>query len=215
MTFDLISYVTTGSDFGWRNWYEAFCICRKCHRPTIFSLKEKEVWVTAALRETPLHAQTRGVNDLVEVDDYISIKDFSQIEPPDFLPERIEKVFREGSKCLAVGCHNAAAAMFRLCIDLSTKSMLPEGDEHGLNSKIRRNLGLRLPWLFENKILPIALKELSTCVKEDGNDGAHDGSLGKEDSEDLLDFTTALLERIYTEPERLRLAQERRISRRA
>jgi hypothetical protein len=51
-------------------------------------------------------------------------------------------------------------------------------------------------------------------VREDGNDGAHDGTLGKEDAEDLLDFTTALLERIYTEPERLRLAQERREKRR-
>lgn len=43
----------------------------------------------------------------------------------------------------------------------------------------------------------------------------HDGSLEKEDAEDLLDFTFALLERMYTEPERLRIAKERRESRRA
>lgn len=34
-------------------------------------------------------------------------------------------------------------------------------------------------------------------------------------AEDLLDFTFALLERMYTEPERLRLAKERRDARRA
>ena len=104
--------------------------------------------------------------------------------------------------------------MFRLCVDLVTKSFLPLEDKDGLNQKIRRNLGLRLPWLFDRHFLPEALRELSTCVKEDGNDGAHAGSLKEEDAEDLLDFTTALLERIYTEPERLRLAKERREKRR-
>jgi hypothetical protein len=104
--------------------------------------------------------------------------------------------------------------MFRLCVDIATKSLFPATDEKGLNSKIRRNLGLRLPLLFDNGLLPESLKELSTCIKEDGNDGAHVGNLTKSDAEDLLDFTTALLERMYTEPARLRLAKERRDSRR-
>jgi hypothetical protein len=56
--------------------------------------------------------------------------------------------------------------------------------------------------------LPEALRDLSSCVKEDGNDGAHAGTLTKEDAEDLLDFTTALLERLYTEPKQLALAAE-------
>ncbi len=38
--------------------------------------------------------------------------------------------------------------------------------------------------------------------------------ISKEDAEDLLDFTQMLLERIYTEPERIRLAAERRRQRR-
>jgi hypothetical protein len=105
--------------------------------------------------------------------------------------------------------------MFRLCVDIATRSMLPDEDVDGLNARVRRNLGLRLPWLFANGRLPQALQELSSCVKEDGNDGAHVGSLQKADAEDLLDFTVALLERMYTEPERLRLAQARRESRRA
>jgi hypothetical protein len=92
---------------------------------------------------------------------------------------------------------------------------LPESDSNGLNAKIRRSLGLRLKWLFEQSLLPNALEDLSSCIKEDGNDGAHEGTLGKEDAEDILDFTFALLERMYTEPERLRLAKERREARRA
>jgi hypothetical protein len=35
-----------------------------------------------------------------------------------------------------------------------------------------------------------------------------------EDAQDLQDFTVMLLERIFTEPERLRIAEERRKTRR-
>ncbi|NTW88889.1 MAG: DUF4145 domain-containing protein [Desulfobulbaceae bacterium] len=148
------------------------------------------------------------------MDNFVSLKDRAAITPPDHLPVEIQAVFSEGATCFAVGCFNAAGTMFRLCVDLATKSMLPAEDGDGLNSRIRRNLGLRLPWLFERHLLPEALRELSSCIKDDGNDGAHEGSLKKEDSEDLLDFTAAILERLYTEPERLRLAKERREKRR-
>ncbi|WP_218572603.1 DUF4145 domain-containing protein [Plesiomonas shigelloides] len=92
--------------------------------------------------------------------------------------------------------------------------MLPEENENGLNNRIRRSLGLRLEWLFDKKILPTALQELSTCIKEDGNDGAHAGNLSEEDAADILDFTYMLLERLYTEPRRLEMAKLRRQARR-
>ena len=104
--------------------------------------------------------------------------------------------------------------MSRMCIDLVTRPMLPEEEVEGLNARIRRDLGLRLPWLFDNGNLPEGLRELSRCIREDGNDGAHAGNLEKEDAEDVLGFTVAMLERIYTEPERLKLAEERRNIRR-
>ncbi|WP_373017600.1 DUF4145 domain-containing protein [Thiomicrorhabdus sp.] len=101
--------------------------------------------------------------------------------------------------------------MFRLCLDLATKELLPSDNDEttGLNNRVRRNLGLRLPWLFDNNILPESLKELSNCIKDDGNDGAHEGILTTEDAEDILDFTFILLERLYTEPKRIEFAQER------
>jgi hypothetical protein len=158
---------------------------------------------------------TGAVNRYMNVEGIVSQKDNSTFSPPEHIPKEIDAAFREGATCLSVGCYNAAATMFRLCVDIATRSMLPDEDVDGLNARVRRNLGLRLPWLFANGRLPQALQELSSCVKEDGNDGAHVGSLQKADAEDLLDFTVALLERMYTEPERLRLAQARRESRRA
>jgi hypothetical protein len=214
ITFDLVSAIKTEIYYGWQNRYEAFCICRQCLRSTTFVLSESVNGDYEYVHKTGLIKIEGAVNRFVTIEGTITLKDTAAVEPPEFVPETIEAVFREGATCLAVRCNNAAGAMFRLCIDLVTSALLPEEDVQGLNARIRRNLGLRLPWLFDNGRLPEALRELSSCVREDGNDAAHAGTLKKEDAEDLLDFTEVLLERIYTEPMRLKLAQERRERRR-
>jgi hypothetical protein len=63
-------------------------------------------------------------------------------------------------------------------------------------------------------LFPKELGDLSQCTREDGNDGAHAGTLTMNAALDPQDFCVALLERIFTEPERLRLAAERRAQRR-
>ena len=214
ITFDLQSAIKTGQRYSWQFWYEAFCICRQCRRSTIFVLSESLDSDHEYVHKTGLVEINSAVNRYVTIERTITLKDAATVEPPPHLPERIDAVFREGATCLAVDCNNAAGTMFRLCIDLVTKTLLPEEETEGLNRTARRNLGLRLPWLFDNEHLPEGLRQLSTCVKEDGNDGAHAGNLTTKDAEDLLDFTTVLLERLYTEPERLRLAEERRRQRR-
>ena len=113
----------------------------------------------------------------MRIEHYISLKDRATVPPPEHTPKNLEPVFREGATCLAVGCYNAAGTMFRLCVDLATRPLLPAGEVPGLNAKTRRDLGLRLPWLFDNGLLPEAVRELSTCIKDDGNDGAHAGTL--------------------------------------
>ena len=214
ITFDLATSTVVGHQHGWQVWHEAFCVCRHCRKSTVFVLANEGVNEGEQIKKVGLSNIKGAVNALIRIQSYISAKDRIQVVPPSYLPESINATFIEGAKCLAINCFNAAGTMFRLCVDKATRSMLPREDVDGLNAKIRRNLGLRLPWLLDHKVLPEALRELSTCIKDDGNDGAHDGSLGNEDAEDLLDFTMALLERLYTEPERLRLASERRAARR-
>lgn len=213
MTFNLHEQNHFKTIYSWQKWYEAFCICRHCERATVFVLSEKGMQESTFIAQNGLARINGAVNDLVRIEGFVSSKDLASVAPPEHLPEEIRNVFSEGATCLAVGCFNAAGTMFRLCVDLATQALLPQGDD-APNHKVRRNLGLRLPWLFENHVLPETLRELSLCIKEDGNDGAHEGSLAKEDAEDLLDFTAALLERLYTEPARLRLAKERREQRR-
>lgn len=215
ITFDVTSAKQYRVMYGWQNWYEAFGICRQCGRTAIFVLSESVNGNYEHVHKVGLLKVDVALNRYVDVEGHISLKDTAGVEPPDFLPQEIESVFKEGATCLAVGCYNAAGTMFRLCVDMATRSMLPAEDVPGLNAKTRRDLGLRIPWLFENGHLPEPLKDLSSCIKEDGNDGAHAGNLSEADASDLLDFSIALLERLYTEPERLRLAKERREARRA
>jgi len=215
ITFDLTQENLIGVKHKWQQWYEAFCVCRNCRRSSIFVLAQDISSDKEIVHENGLVKLKGAVNRLMRIEGLISKKDEATVHPPAHLPVPVEAAFREGATCLAVGCYNAAGTMFRLCVDLATRSLLPEGEIEGLNARVRRDLGLRFPWLFANDLLPAALHALSSCIKDDGNDGAHAGTLGKEDAEDMLDFTTALLERIYTEPENLRLAQVRRATRRA
>ena len=213
ITFEARSAHYIYSD-GWPRYYEVFCICRNCHKSTTFLLYHLIYEETDHILKNGILKFSDSLNNHMKIQSYISLKDKAGIEPPEFLPKEINAAFNEGSKCLAIGCYNAAATMFRLCVDLATRQMLPKAEEEGLTAKVRRDLGLRLPWLFKMSRLPDALHELSFCVKEDGNDGAHQGTIAREDADDLFDFTIALLERLFTEPERLRLAKERRDKRR-
>jgi Domain of unknown function (DUF4145) len=210
ITFAVQALQQVGMEHGWLHIYETFGICRHCLRSTTFVIRELSNHDTRLFADKPPLEMRAALNEYFEICGYISLKDQATIAPPEHVPPNIANVFREAATCLRVECWNAAGTMFRLCVDLATQPMLPEEDVPGLNPKTRRDLGLRLPWLFADGKLPADLHDLSTVIKDDGNDGAHQGTLTKADADDLLDFTTALLERVFTEPKKLELARERR-----
>lgn len=215
VTFDVFAVGAVSKGFESRHQMESFCICRHCNHSTVVVLREKiRDALISIQRSGGIGSHKGNLNSEFAIEGYISLKDNTATKPPEFLPPDIEAVFKEGATCMAVGCFNAGGTMFRLCLDMATKSFMPEENDNGLNSKIRRSLGLRLVWLFDTGVIPRSLEDLAACVKEDGNDGAHEGTLTKADAEDLLDFTVALLQRLYTEPATLKLAQERRAARR-
>jgi Domain of unknown function (DUF4145) len=214
MTFDVEASIYVGKRQGWARTFEAFCICRHCKRSVVWILESDDDDINEIVEKTPPQAIKGTLTPRMKAAAYICIKDIAAHAPPEYLPKDIEAAFREGATCVAVKCWNASGTMFRMSVDLATRPLLPSDEIQGLNSKTRRDLGLRLPWLFDNGILPTDLRELSSCIREDGNDGAHAGTLSEADASDLLDFTHALLHRLFTEPERLRLAKERREKRR-
>jgi hypothetical protein len=212
ITFDVLADHYIGSDYGWQKWYDVFTVCRHCKKTTVFVICQTDASDDGGHSPSRL---AKAVNRTYKVDGFRSLKDHSTVKAPEHLPKEIENAFLEGATCLAVKCFNGAGTMFRLCIDHATKALLPASNSNGLNDHIRRSLGHRGKWLLDNNHLPESLRDLSTCIREDGNDGAHAGTLKEADAHDLLDFTEMLLERLYTEPERIRLAQQRRVARRA
>ena len=215
MTFDVIADVHVGSAYDWQHHFEVFSVCRRCHRPTVMRVKLRDIAMKNRFNETGTVTAIAGdIEPTFEFDRLVDVADAQARPSPTDLPPDIEQAFLEGARCLAVGCPNASAAMFRLCLDVATKSMLPtdatEPDKH-----TRRNLAPRLRWLFDNKLLPEDLRGLSAAVKDQGDDGAHDGNLDQHDVEDIYDFAFALLERLYTHPARLAAALKRREERRA
>jgi hypothetical protein len=214
MTFNVLGSVLIDTTNEWTFRFEAFCQCRHCSKTTTFVLESEGVAAAAVLQAKALVELPGSLNKILRVKGFISLKDVASETAPPYVPDNIKNAFDEGAKCLSVRCYNAAAAMFRLCLDFATKDVL-KNVAGEIPKRVTYSLGHRLEWLFEIGSLPGTLKELSSCVKEDGNDGAHDGTLSKADALDLCDFTSVLLERLYTEPARLEQARLRRETRRS
>lgn len=216
-TFDVLSSVLKRVEHGWLYTFEAACSCRECARLTIFIIRQNSDTTGLNLfkeKQRP-HTMEGSISGLVKIEGFVNISDIGAAAPPEHLPNDVDTVFQEATKCHTIGCWNAAGAMFRSAIDIATRALLPQADVEGLSRAQRRNLGLRLPWLFGNGLLPRDLEDLSHCVREDGNDGVHEGSLREDEADDLADFTRLLLQRLFTEPRRLELAAARREERRA
>ncbi|MGZ2410738.1 uncharacterized protein DUF4145 [Sphingomonas sp. F9_3S_D5_B_2] len=220
MTFEVLADVFTGTSYEWQSHHELAVRCRRCIRLSVLLVSLRDVGRKGAFTSHQTVVQIDGdIQPTFSVIRFLAVADLmGAAEPPEFLPADVEAAFREGARCMTIGCHNAAAAMFRLSLDLATKPLLPDPAVSNIaqpNKRQRYNLADRLDWLIEQGAIASSLASLAHNVRQDGNDGAHDGSLAEVDAADLLDFATALFERQYTEPERLQLAERRRDERRA
>ena len=193
MTFDLHASVYIES-----NQWECLFVCRACNHGSLFKLHGQ-----------PKPEECALVNERMMLAGHITAADLAARSCPGDVPKPIGAAFTEGAKCLAIGCHNAAAAMFRLALDIATRALLPSEAEKGLDTQTKRNLGRRLKWLFANKKLPEGLKDLASIVRDDGNDGAHSGTVDAATAEDLIDFTERFLTQMYTEPAKIKAAKKR------
>lgn len=219
ITFDTSSFLfIEDGHAGWNKRFEIFGACRNCSRSTTFVIELSAYNEQNNINELKWWSQDRHLNDAFQINGYISLKDRVTFEPPEHVPEHISAIYREGATCASVECFNAAATMFRLCVDLVTKPLLPDPSDQSVEqpkAHQRWNLKARIEWLLDQQKLPPELADLLDNLREDGNDGAHAGTLRQADVDDVADFTNLLLQRLFTDPVRLRLARERRDARRA
>ena len=211
ITFDILSYVLIRVVADWQPNYEAFSVCRACNKPTIFGIQQSRNDSQSRTLFSPFSrpqilGSPENLNSLIRIQGHVSLKDESGVECPEHTPGHLKAVFDEGAACFAIGCYNASVAMFRLCLDLDTKAIAKElGIEGMLNSRLKK--------LFAQNALPSDLEELSHCIRENGNDGAHDGTISSVEAEDIMDFAISYLESRYTLPERIRIRREERRNR--
>jgi hypothetical protein len=216
MTFDVVADVWVGMEHNWVQRFEICAVCRRCKRPSLLLIRLSNPRVKDMFVSTGSVTKSNGdLEPTFQSLGFLSVADVTAKPSPEYLPNDVQAAFTEGAACLAVNCPNAASAMFRLCLDLVTKGLLPPlEDAEGPSRHERRNLNPRLKWLFDNQKLPEGLRDLSLAVKDHGDEGAHDGSLTAHEAEDIYDFAFALLESLFTVPARIDAARRRREERR-
>ena len=134
------------------------------------------------------------MNDFIEIERVVNIVPINSSSIPKHLPEKIESPFREALACQSIQVWNAAGSMLRTTVDLATKEQLQKLQNKKPPKDLEKYLAKRIDWLFVIGHISERLKDLSTCIRKDGNDATHEANLGKEDVDDLCNFTTLLLE---------------------
>jgi hypothetical protein len=202
-----------GQRAGWDLW-EAFLRCRSCFRPSIALLKEQQVSNASG----PTSAEGGYANFGFGLEKWV-FEVPNRRSTPEHVPAEVARIFEEAATCAAIGTWDAAGTMFRKVLDVSTRRITPKPDsdceQRPANWKIYKDLRLRLDWLFERGLLNPGLKELSSCIHEDGNDAAHDADgIRQAEAEDLADFTESVLKTLFTVPGQIAENRKRRDERR-
>lgn len=208
-TFDLLSWTLVDH---LNDIFESSARCRKCFKTSVAMIRN------AQNNDSPANFEGQFVQPVFSFRQWVIYVPAART-CPEFVPEEIQRIFYEAAKCEAMGLWDAAGAMFRKVLDAATRSRTPipvEGDPSTPAWKVYKDLRLRLDWLFDRKLLDDSLRDLSSCIHQDGNDAAHDlDGIGKEEATDLGDFSEIVLRTIYTLPGQVAENQRRREERRA
>lgn len=106
------------------------------------------------------------------------------------VPSAIRTAFSEAQSCHPAKAYTAAAIMCRKAVEGLCEDQGAKG----------RNLAAKLKSLKDDGIIEQRLFEWADELRLSGNEAAHDVSVTvkKEDAGDLLEFTRALMEYVYT-----------------
>jgi len=123
------------------------------------------------------------------------------------VPKTIAKSYKEATACAGSGAFTACAIMCRRTVEALCH-------HHGI---VTGNLDGKLKKLRDDGVIEKRLFEWADSLRLVGNEAAHDvaAEVPKEDARDLLDFTRALVEYIFTFTENFKKFTERRAARKA
>lgn len=141
------------------------------------------------------------------IDDYL--EDPYRLYPPEdaplsfTIPEPIRNSYKE-----ALSCFNRAKAYTATAI-LCRKTLEGMCSEYGFD---KGNLPTRLQKLRDKGVIESRLYEWADMLRLFGNDAAHDVNvtISKKDAEDILEFTHAILEYVFTFQDKFEKFKQRR-----
>ena len=158
----------------------SLCRCPKCNAPFLASEPWDFEGYGAPFRMYPVHADRVAGS----------------------LPKPIRAAFDEAVTCIRAKAFTAAAIMCR-------KTLEGICAEHDVKE---RNLAKSLEKLRDSEVIDKKLFEWADSLRLFGNDAAHDVDVvvSPQDAKDILDFTRALVEYVFTFQERFAAFQKRR-----
>lgn len=121
---------------------------------------------------------------------------------PNHCPGNIGNIFIQAEEALARDHFDSSLAMDRRALELMCKNIAPEA---------KGNLFDRIEYLADKHLITPALKEWAHQLRQYGNDAVHEiDSPPEEDARAMHELTRFILTYIYTLPEQVRLAKEKR-----
>lgn len=122
---------------------------------------------------------------------------------PAFTPPPLDKYFKQAVDSLRSDSPDAAGAMCRKVVDVSTQKLLGE------DAKKFGTIQKRIDELAARSLLTIDLQEWAHVVRLEGNDASHDEDpYTSEEADELLSFVDLYLTYVYTMPGKLKLRRE-------
>jgi hypothetical protein len=101
ITFDISATVYIRQQHGWQNWFEAFGVCRNCHRSTVFVIAQEKTQWNDRTEMTAPEKYKGSLNDYFNVDGFINLADRARTAPPEHTPPAIAAIFVEAYLPLA------------------------------------------------------------------------------------------------------------------
>jgi hypothetical protein len=120
----------------------------------------------------------------------------------DSVPRNIREAFKEASMCIKAKAYTASAIMCRKALEgLCAAHKVKE-----------RNLSLSLKKLREKGLIEERLFEWAEALRTFGNEAAHDVNIvmNAQDAKDIIEFTEALLEYVFTYRDKFERFKSRR-----
>lgn len=90
ITFDVVHAHKVHVRYRRQYWYKAFSICHNCKRSTIFLLSDSTDTDYEAVHKAGLLNMKGSLNNYVNVERYIGLRDTATVQPPEHIPANLD-----------------------------------------------------------------------------------------------------------------------------